>query len=119
LNTKTQRHKGTKAQRNPASNDFASPDFLVPLCLCVFVFHDIPCTNAWTRPAMNSQHWLASRSSVITAWLAALACCGVAVLAWYGYRAADEWRRNSEKLIASREIDMGRTRRINLGPDVS
>jgi His Kinase A (phospho-acceptor) domain len=67
---------------------------------------------------MNSQHWLASRSSVITAWLAALVCCGVAVLAWYGYRAADEWRRNSEKLIASREIEIGRTLRINLGPDM-
>src|SRR5437870_5959957 len=67
---------------------------------------------------MKSQDWLASRSSVITAWLAALVCCGVAVLAWYGYRAANEWVRNSEKLIASREIEIGRTLRINLGPDM-
>ena len=67
---------------------------------------------------MNSHYWVASRSGVITAWLAALVCCGVAVLAWFGYRAANEWRRNSEKLIASREIEIGRTFRINLGPDM-
>ena len=67
---------------------------------------------------MNSHHWIGSRSAVITAWLAALVCCGVAVLAWFGYRAANEWRRNSEKLIASREIEIGRTLRINLGPDM-
>jgi two-component system phosphate regulon sensor histidine kinase PhoR len=67
---------------------------------------------------MNSQHWVATRSGVITAWLAAVLCCGVAVLAWYGYRAANEWLRNSERLIASREIEIGRTLRINLGPDM-
>jgi len=67
---------------------------------------------------MNSQHWIASRSGLITACLAALLCCGVGVLAWFGYRAANEWRRNSEKLIASREIEIGRTLRINLGPDM-
>ena len=70
------------------------------------------------RAAMNSQHWIASRSGLITACLAALLCCGVGVLAWFGYRAANEWRRNSEKLIASREIEIGRTLRINLGPDM-
>ena len=67
---------------------------------------------------MNSHYSVANRSAVITAWLAALVCCGVAVLAWFGYRAANEWRRNSEKLIASREIEIGRTFRINLGPDM-
>ncbi len=67
---------------------------------------------------MNSHYSVANRSGVITAWLAALVCCGVAVLAWFGYRAANEWRRNSEKLIASREIEIGRTFRINLGPDM-
>ena len=67
---------------------------------------------------MNSQHWVATRSGVITAWLAALVCGGGAVLAWYGYRAANEWLRNSERLIASREIEIGRTLRINMGPDM-
>src|SRR2546421_10701104 len=67
---------------------------------------------------MNSHYSVASRGGVLTAWLVALVCCGVAVLAWFGYRAANEWRRNSEKLIASREIEIGRTLRINLGPDM-
>src|SRR5436189_3109217 len=67
---------------------------------------------------MNSHYSAASRGGVLTAWLVALVCCGVAVLAWFGYRAADEWRRNSVKLIASREIEIGRTLRINLGPDM-
>ena len=67
---------------------------------------------------MNSQPWVSRRSGPITTWLAVLLCCGVGVLAWSGYRAADEWRRNSEKLVASREIEIGRTLRINLGPDM-
>ena len=67
---------------------------------------------------MNSQPWVSSRSGPITTWLAVVLCCGVVVLAWFGYRAADEWRRNSEKLIASRESEIGRTLRINLGPDM-
>src|SRR5438876_8314894 len=51
---------------------------------------------------MNSQHWVATRSGVITAWLAALVGGGGAVLAWYGYRAANEWLRNSERLEKKR-----------------
>ena len=66
---------------------------------------------------MNSQPWVSRRSGLITAWLAVLLCGGVAVLAWMD-RAANEWRRNSERLIASREIEIGRTLRINLGPDM-
>ena len=33
----TQRHKGTEAQRKPASNGPLKPVFFVPLCLCAFV----------------------------------------------------------------------------------
>src|ERR1041385_3845378 len=33
----TQRHKGTEAQRKPASNGPLMPVFFVPLCLCVSV----------------------------------------------------------------------------------
>jgi two-component system phosphate regulon sensor histidine kinase PhoR len=67
---------------------------------------------------MNSKHWVSSRSGAVTTWLAVLVCCGVGVLAWFGYRAANEWRLSSEKLIASREIEIAKTLRINLGPDM-
>ena len=35
-------------------------------------------------------------------WLAALVCCGIAALAWFGYRATDEWQRSSALLVERR-----------------
>jgi len=46
--------------------------------------------------------WFSTRSGAITAWLAVLICCGVAALAWFGYRAAAEWQRSSTRLVERR-----------------
>jgi signal transduction histidine kinase len=35
-------------------------------------------------------------------WLAALICCGLCALAWFGYRAAEEWQRSAEQLADHR-----------------
>jgi signal transduction histidine kinase len=35
-------------------------------------------------------------------WLAALICCGLCALAWFGYRAADQWQRSAEQLADHR-----------------
>ena len=51
---------------------------------------------------MNPENWFVARSGSITAWLAALIFCGVAALAWFGYRAADEWQRSSAQLVDRR-----------------
>ena len=35
-------------------------------------------------------------------WLAMLICCGLCALAWFGYRAADQWQRSAELLADHR-----------------
>ena len=35
-------------------------------------------------------------------WLAALICCGLCALAWFGYRATDQWQRSAELLADHR-----------------
>ena len=35
-------------------------------------------------------------------WLAALICCGLCALAWFGYRAADQWQRSAALLADHR-----------------
>jgi len=35
-------------------------------------------------------------------WLAILVCCGIAALAWFGYRATDEWQRSSALVVDRR-----------------
>jgi two-component system sensor histidine kinase SenX3 len=49
-----------------------------------------------------ADEWFARRSAVISAWLAALMCCGIAALAWFGYRATNEWQRSSGLLVDRR-----------------
>lgn len=51
---------------------------------------------------MNPEGWLAARSGGLSAWLAGLICCGVAALAWFGYRAANEWQVSSAQLVQRR-----------------
>jgi signal transduction histidine kinase len=51
---------------------------------------------------MKSEGWLAQRSSGLSAWLAGFICCGVAALAWLGYRAANEWQQSSAQLVQRR-----------------
>jgi hypothetical protein len=43
-----------------------------------------------------------SRAGVIITSLAALVVCGIAALAWFGYRATDEWQRSSALLVERR-----------------
>src|SRR4029079_9270178 len=35
-------------------------------------------------------------------WLALMVCCGIAALAWFGYRATDEWQRSSALVVDRR-----------------
>lgn len=42
------------------------------------------------------------RNTALTSWLALFVCCGVGVLAWFGYQAANEWRRSSIGLVERR-----------------
>jgi len=51
---------------------------------------------------MTRVDWFAARGGRLTAWLAALICCGVAALAWFGYRATNEWRHSSSQLVERR-----------------
>lgn len=51
---------------------------------------------------MSPEGWLAARSGRLSAWLAGLICCGVAALAWLGYRAANEWHESSAQLVERR-----------------
>jgi signal transduction histidine kinase len=51
---------------------------------------------------MNPEGWLAARSGGLSAWLAGLICCGIAALAWLGYRAAHEWQESSAQLVQRR-----------------
>ena len=35
-------------------------------------------------------------------WLALLICCGLCALAWFGYRATDQWQRSAALLADHR-----------------
>jgi hypothetical protein len=35
-------------------------------------------------------------------WLAALICCGLCALAWFGYRVTDQWQRSAALLAEHR-----------------
>jgi two-component system phosphate regulon sensor histidine kinase PhoR len=54
---------------------------------------------------MNPEGWLATRSGILSAWLAALVCAGVVGLAWLAYYAADEWTRASADLVEQRALE--------------
>ena len=45
---------------------------------------------------MTADWWLGRWSGTVSAWLALLICGGIAALAWFGYRAADEWQRSAQ-----------------------
>jgi signal transduction histidine kinase len=51
---------------------------------------------------MTLVSWIGARTGAMSAWLAFFACCGVAALAWLGYRVADEWQRSSTRLVERR-----------------
>jgi signal transduction histidine kinase len=54
---------------------------------------------------MNPESWLATRSGVLSAWLAAFVCAGVLALAWVAHYAADEWTRASSQLVEQRALE--------------
>ena len=37
-----------------------------------------------------------------SSWLAALICCGLCALAWFGYRATNQWQRSAAQLADHR-----------------
>jgi two-component system phosphate regulon sensor histidine kinase PhoR len=39
-------------------------------------------------------------------WLGVAVCCGVALIAWFGYRAVNEWQRSAAMLVDRRVKDM-------------
>jgi two-component system phosphate regulon sensor histidine kinase PhoR len=54
---------------------------------------------------MNPEGWLAARSGILSAWLAAFVCAGVVALAWVAHYAADEWTRASAELVEQRGLE--------------
>ena len=54
---------------------------------------------------MNPEGWLATRSGILSAWLAALVCAGVVGMALLAYYAADEWTRASADLVEQRALE--------------
>lgn len=56
---------------------------------------------------MIRQDWLSVKAGSVAAWLAALISCGVVALAWFGYQAAEEWRRSSSQLLDRRSREIG------------
>ena len=57
------------------------------------------------RNAWSFARW----SSAISTWLGILICCGIAALAWFGYRAAREWQRSSALLVERRANEIATT----------
>jgi signal transduction histidine kinase len=58
---------------------------------------------------VTADWWLGRWSGTVSAWLALLICGGIAALAWFGYRAADEWQRSAVLLVdrrANEVVDM-------------
>jgi two-component system phosphate regulon sensor histidine kinase PhoR len=58
---------------------------------------------------VSPSRWLGSRTGRLTGTLAALVLVAVAVLAWSGYRAAEEWQRSSASLVERRAAEMADT----------
>ena len=67
---------------------------------------------------MNGEWWFARWSGTISLWLAALIGCGIALLAWFGYRATDEWQRSSALLVDRRADDIADMLTTALGRDM-
>ena len=57
------------------------------------------------RKAWSFARW----SGAISSWLGILICCGIAALAWFGYRAAREWQRSSALLVERRANEIATT----------
>ena len=56
------------------------------------------------------ERWsVAGRSGAISTWLGILIGCGIAALAWFGYRAAEEWQRSSALLVERRAVEVANT----------
>ncbi len=67
---------------------------------------------------MKPEHPTSARLAKITPWLAAFICCGVVALAWFGYRAAEEWRRSSSQLVERRTREVADLLVTALGRDM-
>ena len=66
-----------------------------------------------------TREWRFARwSGTISIWLAALICAGIAALAWFGYRAADEWQRSSALLVDRRVDELADTLAVALARDM-
>lgn len=53
-------------------------------------------------PGRRAESRARGRAGAAVPWLAALVCVGIATLAWFGYRATDEWQRSSALLVERR-----------------
>ena len=53
--------------------------------------------------------WFARRTGAISTWLGILIGCSVAAVAWFGYRAAQEWQRSSALLVERRAVEVANT----------
>ena len=67
---------------------------------------------------MNGEWWLARRTGTLSLWLAVLIGCGIALLAWFGSRATDEWQRSSTLLVDRRADDVADTLMLALTRDM-
>lgn len=57
-----------------------------------------------------TDRWSFARwSGAISTWLGILIACGIAALAWFGYRAAQEWQRSSALLVERRTVEVANT----------
>lgn len=56
------------------------------------------------------ERWsFARRTGAISTWLGVLVGCSIAALAWFGYRAAQEWQRSSALLVERRAVEVANT----------
>ena len=67
---------------------------------------------------ITPENSIASWGGVLTAWLAALLLAGVVALAWFGYRAANEWQSNAAQLIERRQQQVAVALTINTVRDM-
>ena len=61
---------------------------------------------------------IASWGGALTAWLAMLLLAGVVALAWFGYRAANEWQASVAQLIERRQHQVAVALTINVAYDM-
>jgi signal transduction histidine kinase len=61
---------------------------------------------------------IASWGGALTAWLAMLLLAGVVALAWFGYRAANEWQSSAAQLIERRQQQVAVALTLNLVRDM-